>query len=433
MMKTYRKIPFSDVLVKTDKNAYLGRKWNLRDIIYFAVVLTLHLMCLFAPSTFNWDVFWVAVILYVVTGMFGLLLSYHRHLSHSSFKLPKLLEYIFAYCGVHALQVQDPDNSSQTVYDSWIGSCSTPTDKLHISPSSQATLRTPSISQVLEKTNSRRNPDLYYNYGKVGKRKNVGDLRKQLYYRFLQRTYLLHPLALAILLYKFGGWPFVVWGMGVRTVAFYHGTFLVNSVCHIWGRKVWNNKDNSKNNWVVNLLMFGEGWHNNHHAFEFSARHGLEWWEIDMIWYFVKFLEFVGLATDIKVPSESQKQRVIKSVLAAIDVETRAGTRLEMLATRVPGNWTCDVLDLVMLKMKLEKKEKREKERKPKKNSIETNRPWFAIWKRRQMPVRTAQPLGPDSVQVMSGRGTQLDGELAELWTHDARYNGQWKWGRYNH
>ncbi|KAK9135444.1 hypothetical protein Syun_014774 [Stephania yunnanensis] len=192
MKNTYRKIPFSDVVVKTNKNAYFGRKWNLRDIIYFVVVLSLHVMCLLAPSTFNRNAFWVAAILYVITGMFGLLLSYHRHLSHSSFKLPKLLEYFFAYCGVHALQ-------------------------------------------------------------------------------------------------------------GVRTVAFYHGTFLVNSVCHIWGCKVWNNKDNSKNNWLVNLLMFGEGWHNNHHAFEFSARHGLEWWEIDLIWYFIKFLEFVGLATDIKV------------------------------------------------------------------------------------------------------------------------------------
>lgn len=61
--------------------------------------------------------------------------------------------------------------------------------------------------------------------------------------------------------------------------------------------------------WVA-LLAFGEGWHNNHHAFEYSARHGLEWWQLDMTWYVVKFLQFVGLATDVKFPTDVQKQRM---------------------------------------------------------------------------------------------------------------------------
>jgi len=61
--------------------------------------------------------------------------------------------------------------------------------------------------------------------------------------------------------------------------------------------------------WLA-LLTFGEGWHNNHHAFEYSARHGLEWWQIDMTWYVVRFLQAIGLATDVKLPSEVQKQRM---------------------------------------------------------------------------------------------------------------------------
>ncbi|KAK9112216.1 hypothetical protein Scep_019735 [Stephania cephalantha] len=198
MKNTYRKIPFSDVVVKTNKNAYLGRKWNLRDIIYFVVVLSLHVMCLLAPSTFNRNAFWVAAILYVITGMFGLLLSYHRHLSHSSFKLPKLLEYFFAYCGVHALQGHPIDWVSRHrfhhKYTDTERDPHTPVDGFWFGH----------ISWIFNSE---------YVFEKVGKRKNVGDLRKQFYYRFLQRTYLLHPLALAILLYKFGGWPFVVWGM----------------------------------------------------------------------------------------------------------------------------------------------------------------------------------------------------------------------------
>lgn len=61
--------------------------------------------------------------------------------------------------------------------------------------------------------------------------------------------------------------------------------------------------------WVA-LLAFGEGWHNNHHAFEYSARHGLEWWQLDMTWYVVRFLQAIGLATDVKEPTEVQKQRM---------------------------------------------------------------------------------------------------------------------------
>nr|KAJ0202599.1 hypothetical protein LSAT_V11C500242590 [Lactuca sativa] len=96
---------------------------------------------------------------------------------------------------------------------------------------------------------------------------------------------------------------------GVRTVWFSHITFFVNSVCHIWGNQAWNTGDLSKNNWWVGVLAFGEGWHNNHHAFEYSARHGLEWWQIDFTWYIIQFFETVGLATNIKVPTDAQKRK----------------------------------------------------------------------------------------------------------------------------
>lgn len=102
----YRKIFLSDVEVKRERKLFLGRKWNSLDVATAGIVLSMHLLCLFAPFNFNWPAFWVAVSLYVVTGLFGITLSFHRHLSHKSFKLPKLLEYLFAYCGVLALQVQ---------------------------------------------------------------------------------------------------------------------------------------------------------------------------------------------------------------------------------------------------------------------------------------------------------------------------------------
>lgn len=81
------------------------RKWAKRDIFTASLILSFHIPCIFAPFYFNWSAFWVAFILYILTGLFGISISYHRNLSHKSFKLPKWLEYVFAYCGVHAVQV----------------------------------------------------------------------------------------------------------------------------------------------------------------------------------------------------------------------------------------------------------------------------------------------------------------------------------------
>lgn len=101
----YGRILLSDVVVKRKRNVIFGRKWNAVDIGSAGVVIGMHLLSLFAPFYFNWSAFWVAFGLYVVTGLLGITLSFHRNLSHRSFKLPKWLEYLFAYCGVLALQV----------------------------------------------------------------------------------------------------------------------------------------------------------------------------------------------------------------------------------------------------------------------------------------------------------------------------------------
>ena len=79
----------------------------------------------------------------------------------------------------------------------------------------------------------------------------------------------------------------------------WHITWAVNSVSHVWGSQPFNTGDLSRNNWPVGILAFGEGWHNNHHAFEFSARHGLEWWQVDMTWGVVSALAAVGLGRAI--------------------------------------------------------------------------------------------------------------------------------------
>ena len=129
------------------------------------------------------------------------------------------------------------------------------------------------------------------------------------FYRFLSRFWVAPSVVLAVLLHLLGGTPFVLWGMCVRLVLCYHSTWLVNSASHRFGYRNFPVKDLSTNCWWVALLAYGEGWHNNHHAFPTSARHGLTFWEVDPgYWFIIRLLKAVGLAWDIKTVSVNKLQ-----------------------------------------------------------------------------------------------------------------------------
>ncbi len=95
-----------------------------------------------------------------------------------------------------------------------------------------------------------------------------------------------------------------IWGGLVRVFLVHHVTWSVNSACHLWGRRTFRSNDESRNNFVFGLLAMGEGWHNTHHAFPTSARHGLKWWEIDVSYGIIRFLSWIGLAWNVQVPSK---------------------------------------------------------------------------------------------------------------------------------
>jgi stearoyl-CoA desaturase (delta-9 desaturase) len=109
----------------------------------------------------------------------------------------------------------------------------------------------------------------------------------------------------------------VLWGVFLRTVVGLHATWLVNSATHLWGSQRWATGDDSTNNFIIALLTFGEGWHNNHHAHPNSARHGLRWWEVDTNWYVISALAAVGLAKDIKLPRADSRVKEIKAGASA--------------------------------------------------------------------------------------------------------------------
>ena len=97
-----------------------------------------------------------------------------------------------------------------------------------------------------------------------------------------------------------------LWGGVVRICLLHHVTWSINSVCHIWGSRAYASGDESRNNAIMGVLAFGEGWHNNHHAFPASARHGLKWWQFDSSWLVIRTLERVGLASKVRVPSSDR-------------------------------------------------------------------------------------------------------------------------------
>eukprot|EP00243_Klebsormidium_subtile_P003004 TRINITY_DN16136_c0_g1_i1.p1 TRINITY_DN16136_c0_g1~~TRINITY_DN16136_c0_g1_i1.p1 ORF type:complete len:401 (+),score=72.44 TRINITY_DN16136_c0_g1_i1:220-1422(+) len=296
------RIWMSDVVARPKRNYFLDRQWTSKDLVYAGFMLFMHGACLLAPFTFSWNAFAVFAGLYFITGCLGITLSFHRNLSHKSFKLPKPLEYLFAYCGIQAVQGDPIEWVSSHRYH-------------HIHCDTENDPHTP--KEGFWHSHMGWLLDDEATQDRVGKRTNVADMENDAFYKFIQKTYPLHPLAAAVALFALGGLPYLVWGMAVRVVWVYHITWFVNSASHVWGSQSWNTGDLSRNNWWVALLAFGEGWHNNHHAFEYSARHGLEWWQFDPTWYIILAMEKLGLATKVKLPRADHMARLAPAQPAA--------------------------------------------------------------------------------------------------------------------
>lgn len=259
--------------------------WKI--IIYMVL---LHIGALFAllPSNFNWAAVGVALFLHWVTGGVGVTLGFHRLVTHRSFETPKWLEYFLVFCGALACQGGPID---------WVG--------LH---------RVHHLHSDYELDPHDSNKGFWWSHmgwmlcehpAKAEIPRMTKDINQDPVYLFFQNYFALVQVALGVLLFLLGGWPFVVWGIFVRVVAVFHCTWFVNSATHKFGYRTFDSDDASTNCWWVALLTYGEGWHNNHHAYQYSARHGLQWWEIDMTWMTIQLLQALGLAKNVKLASKS--------------------------------------------------------------------------------------------------------------------------------
>jgi fatty-acid desaturase len=249
-------------------------------------MILFHLGALAALFVFSWRNFLVAVFLYWVATGLGISLGYHRLHTHRSYRAPLLLEYFFAICGsltleggpitwvaTHRIHHQKSDHE---------GDPHSPRDGMWWAH----------VGWILFGESLDRLTGIVSKY--------APDLGKDRFYVWLNKYHWVPLVGLAALLLAIGGWPMFLWGICVRIVFGLHATWLVNSATHMWGGRRFATRDDSRNNWWVALLTFGEGWHNNHHAHPTSARHGLAWYEFDPSWITLKILKLFGVATAVQ-------------------------------------------------------------------------------------------------------------------------------------
>jgi stearoyl-CoA desaturase (Delta-9 desaturase) len=149
----------------------------------------------------------------------------------------------------------------------------------------------------------------------------VADLARFPELRFLNRPWVQHlPIALLGLALLIAGPWWFVWGFLVSTVLVWHGSFSVNSLAHVIGRRRFETGDGSRNSWLLALFTSGEGWHNNHHRYQSSANQGFRWWEIDVTYYVLRLLAGLGLVWDLRRPPPE----VLESALAPSEVPSTA-------------------------------------------------------------------------------------------------------------
>lgn len=273
---------FNRVMKKKSKEAKEGINWHTATFMAL-----FHIGAVAALFMFSWQALVAAVVLWWISASLGVGMGFHRLLTHRGYKTPKLVEYFITFCGLLALEGGAIN---------WVV-----THRIHHAhtdaPGDPHTPREGGwwahIGWMLKGTAQSHDAATMARY--------APDMVKDRFHVLANNFYWVPIILLAIGLFAFGGWPFVLWAVFFRVTFNFHSTWLVNSATHMWGRRRFATRDDSTNNWWVALLTFGEGWHNNHHAFPTAARHGLAWYEIDLNWWGIRTMQFLRLASGVKL------------------------------------------------------------------------------------------------------------------------------------
>ncbi|HVY22694.1 MAG TPA: acyl-CoA desaturase [Steroidobacteraceae bacterium] len=298
-MLTVKQWFIADAAVKMDgTNAHEADGIEWTRVLPF---IAMHLMCL--------GVIWVgvspvavavALIAYLVR-MFAITGFYHRYFSHRTFKTSRIGQFLFALLGAAAVQRGPIWWAAHHRHH-------------HAHSDKQADAHSPlqhgfwraHVGWFL--TREGFAPDL----------KRVRDLLRYPELRWLDRLDIAVPVLMAFGMLRLGqylqvhapqlhtsGAQMLIWGFFISTIGCYHITYSINSLAHVFGKQRYHTADESRNNWLLAILTLGEGWHNNHHHYPAAARQGFYWWEIDITWYALKLLSWMGIVWDLKpVPVE---------------------------------------------------------------------------------------------------------------------------------
>jgi stearoyl-CoA desaturase (delta-9 desaturase) len=243
---------------------------------------------------FKWEYVALAAAAFFVR-MFGITAGYHRYFSHRAFKTGRVFQFILAFIaqmsaqkGVlwwaahhrhhHRYSDQEEDLHSPARRGFWWS---------HVGWI---------LSTRYEATNFA----------------SIKDFARFPELRWLNKYHLAPPLLGLVVLYLIGGLPWAFYGGVVSTVLLWHSTFTINSLNHIFGSRRYLTTDTSRNNFWLALLTMGEGWHNNHHFYQNTAKQGWFWWEVDATFYVLKVLSWFGIVSDLRSPSEQTKYSFLK-------------------------------------------------------------------------------------------------------------------------
>jgi stearoyl-CoA desaturase (Delta-9 desaturase) len=256
------------------------KHYDFGSMVPFVII---HASVLFVFAVpFSWSMLgWLVGSYYL--RMFGVTAGYHRFFSHRSYKLNRFWQFCLAFLA---------QTSNQKGVLWWAAHHR----DHHLNSDRRADLHSPvhegfwwsHLGWILS--------DEYDTYD----RQRIADFGRFPELRWLDKYHLVPFFVYGAAIYMLGGISALVWGWVVSTVLLYHGTFLINSLSHIWGTRRFATPDESRNNFLLALVTLGEGWHNNHHYFMSSVRQGIRWWEIDVTFYVLKALSWIGVARDLR-------------------------------------------------------------------------------------------------------------------------------------
>ena len=260
------------------------------DIIYPSAVpfLLIHVACFAAFWTgISGPALWLCFGLYWLR-MFGVTAGYHRYFSHRAFATSRAFQFVLALIAQSTFQ-------KSVLW--WAAK-----HRHHHQH-----------SDMLEDVHSPRHTGFLYSHlGWIFARRHdtadlatIPDLARYPELRWLHRHEAVPGIVLAALCWAVAGWSGLVVGFLWSTVLVYHATFCINSLAHVLGTQRYVTGDDSRNNLTLAIATMGEGWHNNHHAFQSSARQGFRWWEIDLSFYILQMLSLVRVVSGLKPPPES--------------------------------------------------------------------------------------------------------------------------------